>query len=142
MGGSRRSCLGEGHADSVLRPQDDHRACFDRLARSQLEIVFSEQNAQNHEDLQHGVVAADTAPRPGSEGQIGEGRVKLLIRFGEALRVETLRVLPVLRRMVRAVNEHNDRRPSRVWRDPLHGRLREPFGRPSKTAGKGAAPPV
>src|SRR4029077_18783766 len=103
---------GEGHADSVLWSQDDHRARFDRLARSQMEIVFSEQNAQNHEDLQHGVVAANTAPRPSSEGQIGEGFVKLLMRFRTALRLETLRVLPVLRRMVRTVNEHNDRRPS------------------------------
>ena len=42
---------------------------------------------------------------------MGEGRVKLLLHFGEAFLVETLRVLPVLRRMVRAVNEHNDRRP-------------------------------
>ena len=35
------ACLGESHADSVLRSQDDHRACFDRLARCQPEIVFS-----------------------------------------------------------------------------------------------------
>ena len=105
-------CLGEGDADSVLRSQDDHWARFDRLARNHLEIVFSEQNAQNHEDLQHGVITADTAPRPSSEGQMGEGRVKLLIRFAEALRVEGLRVPPVLGSMVHAVNEHYDRRPA------------------------------
>ena len=67
--------LGEGHADSVLGSQDDHRARFDRLAWRQLKIVSSEQNAQNHEDLQHRVVTADTAPRSASEWQIGEGRV-------------------------------------------------------------------
>ena len=43
-------CLGEHHADSVFRPQDDHRASFDHLARSQLKIVRSAQIAQNHED--------------------------------------------------------------------------------------------
>src|SRR5271169_6003741 len=103
-------CLSEGHADSVFRSQDHHRACFDRLARNQAEIVFSEQNTQNHENLQHGVVAADTAPRPSSEGQMSEGRVKLLFRFGEAFLVVSLRVFPVLRRMMYAVNEHHDRR--------------------------------
>ena len=43
--------IGKFHADPVLRPQDDHRASFDRLTRRQLKIVFSEQIAQNHEDL-------------------------------------------------------------------------------------------
>src|SRR5207249_4078322 len=61
-------------------------------------------------DLQHGIVAADTAPRPSPEGQMSEGRVTLLIHFGEPFVIEILRVLPVLRRMVRAVDEHNDRR--------------------------------
>src|SRR5208283_4940906 len=36
--------------------------------------------------------------------------LKLLPHFGEAFRFETLRVLPVLGRMVHAVNEHNDGR--------------------------------
>src|SRR5271166_934453 len=101
-------CLSEGHPNSVLRSQDHHWARFDSLARNQTEIVFSEQNVENHEDLQHGVVAADTAPRPGPEGQMSEGRVKLLLHFREAFLVETLRVLPVLRRMVHAINEDHD----------------------------------
>src|ERR1700733_11127405 len=37
-----RDCLGERHADSVLRSQDHHRARFDCLARNQPEIVLSE----------------------------------------------------------------------------------------------------
>lgn len=82
--------LGEGHADSVFGSQDDHRARFDRLVGRQLKIIFSEQNAQNHEDLHHRVVTADTAPRSGSKGQKCEGPVQLLVRFGEALRIETL----------------------------------------------------
>src|SRR5450432_339473 len=57
--------LSEVHPDSVPRPQDDHRTRFDHLARNQPEFVFFQQNTQNHEDLQHGVVAADTAARPG-----------------------------------------------------------------------------
>jgi hypothetical protein len=43
--------IGERHTDPVFRPQDDHRASFNGLPRSQLKIVFSEQIAQNHEDL-------------------------------------------------------------------------------------------
>src|SRR5258707_15800130 len=103
-------CFGEGHADSMLRSQDDHRARFDRLVRNQLEIVSSEQNAQNHEDLQHRIVTADAAPWSASEGQMGEGRPQLVVRFGETLRVETLRTLPVARCVVRAIHIDNDRR--------------------------------
>ncbi len=62
-----RDCLGKVHADSVLRSEDDHRARFDRLARSQLKIVFSEQLAQDHEDLEHRVVIADADPRAASK---------------------------------------------------------------------------
>src|ERR1700688_5262664 len=87
-------CLGELHADSVFRPQDDHRASFDHLARSQLKIVRSEQIAQNHEDLQHRVISTDTASRSGSEGKEGEGCAQLLVCFGETLRIEILRILP------------------------------------------------
>src|SRR5271166_3954607 len=103
-------CFGEGHADSVFWAEDHHGAGCDGLAGNQAEVVFSEQNTQDHEDLQHGVVAADAASRAGAEGQMSEGRVKLFVRFGEAFRGETLRVLPILRRMVYAVNEHDDRR--------------------------------
>src|SRR5580704_6976921 len=38
----RRDGTRERHADSVFRPQNDHRTSFDLLARSQLKIVFSE----------------------------------------------------------------------------------------------------
>src|SRR5271170_1020611 len=105
-------CLGEDHANSVLRSQDDHRARFDRLAWNYLKIVSSEQIAQNHEDLQHRILIADTDPRSASEGQIGEGRAQLLVRLGETLGVERLRILPVARCMVRAINIDNDRRSS------------------------------
>src|SRR5580704_13031612 len=64
---SRGSGVGEHHSDSVLRPQDDHGASLDVLARSQLKIVLSEQIAQDHQDLQHRVISADAAARPGSE---------------------------------------------------------------------------
>src|ERR1700691_1769664 len=94
----------------MFRSQDDHRPRFDRLAWSQLKIVFSEQIAQNHEDLQHRVIAPDTASRSAPEGQISEGRVHLLVRFGEALGVEDFGALPVAWRMVRAVHVDNDRR--------------------------------
>ena len=104
------SCLSEGHADSVLRSKDHHRARFNRLAGGQLKVIFPEQIAQNHEDLQHRVVAADASPRSAPKGEMGEGRVLRLVRFGEARWVETLRVLPVARRMVCAVNVHNNRR--------------------------------
>src|SRR5215470_8369661 len=39
---------------------------------------------------------------------MGEGGEKLFLRLGEAFFIENLRILPVLRRMVRAVDEHND----------------------------------
>ena len=105
-------CLGEGHADSVLRSQDDHRARFDRLARSELKIVSSEQIAQNHEDLQHRVLVADTDARPASEGQIGEGRALLVAPFNETLGVEAIRTLPVARCVVRPIDVDDDRRSS------------------------------
>src|ERR1700688_5274786 len=97
----------------MLRSQDDHWARFDRLARNQLEIVSSEENAQDHEDLQHGIIAADAAPWSASEGQIGEGCPQLVVRFGETLRVETLRTLPVARCVVRAIHIDDDRRSAR-----------------------------
>src|SRR3984893_4812692 len=106
----RRDSIRERHADSVLRPQNDHRTSFDHLARSQLKIVFSEQIAQNHEDLQHRVISTDTASRSAPEGKEGEGRAQLLVRFGETLRIEILRILPVARSMVRTVHVHNDHR--------------------------------
>ena len=46
-----------------------------------------------------------------SECQRKDRPVKLLIGFGKALRVKAVRVLPILGRVVRAVNEYNDRRP-------------------------------
>src|SRR5579863_2881604 len=109
----RGLALSEGHADSVLRAQDHHGAGFDGLARNQAEIVFSDQHAKNHEDLQHSVVSADTTPRPGPERQMTEGRVELLLRLGEAFVVENLRVRPVPRRMLHAVDKHHDGRAPR-----------------------------
>src|SRR5271163_4276776 len=106
----RRAGVSERHADSVLRPQNDHRTSFDHLARSQLKIIFSEQIAQNHEDLQHRVVSTDTTSRSGPEGKEGERRAQLLVRFGETLRIEIFRILPVARSMVRTVYIHNDGR--------------------------------
>src|SRR5580700_8225570 len=100
-------CLGEHHADSVFRPQDDHRASFDHLARSQLKIVRSEQIAQNHEDLQYRIISADTTSRSATEGKEGEGCAQLLVFFGETLRIEVLGILPVARSMVRTVHIHN-----------------------------------
>src|SRR5580704_14876905 len=97
----------------MFRSQDHHGARFDTLARDQAEVVLSQQSIQNHEDLQHGVVSADAAARPSPEGQMGEGGVTLLVHFGESFLIETLRGLPVPRRMVRAVDEHNHRRASR-----------------------------
>ena len=91
-----RDGIGEGHADSVFGPEDDHGAGFDGLAWRQFEIIFPEQNAQNHEDLHHCIVAADTSPGSAPKGQIGEGRLQLFIRFGETLGVEALWILPVL----------------------------------------------
>src|ERR1700685_318649 len=102
--------IGECHTNPVLRSQDDHRASFNGLPRSQLKIVFSEQIAQNHEDLQHRVISADTASRSGSEGKKGEGCAQLFACFGETLRIEVLRILPVARSMVRTVHIHNDHR--------------------------------
>src|ERR1700691_5453187 len=105
-------CRGEHHADSVFRTQDDHRASLDPLARSQLKIVRSEQIAQNHEDLQHRVISTDTAPRSATEGKEGEGCAQLLVCFGETLRIEILRILPVARSMMRTIHIHNDHRSS------------------------------
>src|ERR1700733_24726 len=109
----RRNRIRERHADSVLRPQNDHRTSFDRLARSQLEIIFSEQIAQNHKDLQHRVISTDAAARSAPEGKEGEGRAQLVVRFAETLRIEILRILPVARSMVRTVHIHNDGRSTR-----------------------------
>jgi hypothetical protein len=106
----RRDGIRERHADSVLRPQNDHRTSFDQLARSQLKIVFSEQIAQNHEDLQHRVISTDTASGSAPERKEGEGRAQLIVRFGETLRIEIFRILPVARSMVRTVHIHNDGR--------------------------------
>src|ERR1700733_12108148 len=103
-------CLGEHHADSVFRTQDDHRASLDPLARSQLKIVRSAQIAQNHEDLQHRVISNDTAPRSATEGKEGEGCAQLLVGFGETLGIEILRILPVARGMMRTIHIHNDHR--------------------------------
>src|ERR1700675_4086672 len=105
-----RNGISERHADSVLRPQNDHRTSFDHLARSQLKIVFSEQIAQNHEDLQHRVISTDTASRSAPEGKEGEGRAQLVARFGETRRIEILRILPVARGIVRTVHINNDHR--------------------------------
>src|ERR1700685_4133709 len=103
-------CRGEHHADSVFRPQDDHRASFDHLTRSQLKIVASEQIAQNHEDLKHRVISTDTASRSGTEGKEGEGCAQPLVCSGETLRIEILRILPVARGMMRTIHIHNDHR--------------------------------
>src|ERR1700733_158854 len=102
--------IGERHADSLFRPQDDHRASFDTLAWSQLKIVFSEQITQNHEDLQHRVISADTASRAAPERKVGEGCAQLLVWFGETLCIEVLGILPVARSMVRTVHIHDDHR--------------------------------
>src|SRR5208282_752045 len=104
--------LCEHHTDSVFRPQDDHRTCFDHLARSQLKIVRSEQVAQNHEDLQHRVISADTASRSATEGKEREGCAQLLACFRETLRIEILWILPVARSMMRAIHIHNDHCPA------------------------------
>src|ERR1700689_530930 len=109
-GRGRRDGISERHADSVLRPQNDHRTSFDRLARSQLKVVFSKQIAQNHKDLQHRVVSPDTTSRSGPEGKESEGRAQLVVRLGEPLGIEFLRILPVARSMVRTVDIYNDRR--------------------------------
>src|ERR1700722_3083903 len=102
--------IGEGHADSVLRPQNYHRTSFDCLARSQLKIVFSEQVAQDHEDLQHRVISTDATSWSSPEGKEGKGRAQLVVRFGETLGIEILWILPVARSMVRAIHIYNDRR--------------------------------
>ena len=68
------------------------------------------QIAQNHEDMQHCVISTDTASRSAPEGKEGEGRAQLVVRFGETLCIEILRILPVARSMVRTVHIYNDRR--------------------------------
>src|ERR1700691_3021245 len=108
--------IGECHTNPVLRSQDDHRASFNGLPRSQLKIVLSEQIAQNHKDLQHRVISADTASRSGSEGKEGEGCAQLVVFFGKTLRVEVLRILPVARSMVRTIHVYDDHRSAR-YRD-------------------------
>src|SRR6202789_1634349 len=106
----RRDGIGERHTDPVLRPQNDHRTSFDCLTWSQLKIVFSEQVAQDHKDLQHRVISTDATSRSSSEGKEGEGRAQLVVRFGETLGIEIFRILPVARSMVRTVHIYNDRR--------------------------------
>src|SRR5271165_6672808 len=106
MHGAGRDGISEIHANSALRPQNDHRTSFDHLARSQLKIVFSEQVAQNHEDLQHRVISADTTSRSATEGKEGEGCAQLLVCFTETLRIEILRILPVARSMMRTIHIH------------------------------------
>src|SRR5271165_5117047 len=105
--------LGEDHAYSVLGAQSHHWASFDHLARRQVKIIFSKQRTENHEDLQHRVVAAYAASRPGSKRKISKRRMQFLVRPAKALRVELLGVLPVATRMVRAISEDNDRRSPR-----------------------------
>jgi len=63
-----RDRVGEGHADAVPGAEDDHGAGLDFLAWGELEIVLAEQRAEDHEDLQHGVVTADAAARAAAEG--------------------------------------------------------------------------
>src|ERR1700734_235751 len=104
----RRDGIGKRHTDSVLRPQNYHRTSFDCLARSQLKIVFSEQVAQDHEDLQHRVISTDATSWSSPEGKEGKGRAQLVVRFGETLGIEILWILPVARSMVRAVHIYND----------------------------------
>jgi len=60
--------VGEGHADAVLGAKDDHGAGLDFLAGGELQVVLAEERAEDHEDLQHGVVAADAAARAAAEG--------------------------------------------------------------------------
>src|SRR6202789_755630 len=103
-------CIGEHHADTVLGTKDDHGAGLDGLAGSQLKVVGSEDVAQNHEDLQHGVISADTASRSGTEGKEGERWAQLVVGFGEPIRIETLRILPVARSIMRPIDIHNDHR--------------------------------
>src|SRR6202789_4593397 len=91
----------------MFRPQDHHRTSFNRLARSQLKIVFSEQMAQDHEDLQHRVISTDTAAGAGTEGKEGAGRAELVVRSGEALRIEIFGILPVAQSVMRTVHMHS-----------------------------------
>jgi hypothetical protein len=85
----------------VLWLQDNHRARLDGLPRRQLKIIFSQKIAKNHEDLQHRVVGAYTAPWSASKRQVSEWRVQSA--FGETLGVEGFGVLPVAWRMVRTI---------------------------------------
>src|ERR1700733_16219612 len=75
-----------------------------------MKVVSSEQIAQNHEDLQHCIVATDAAPRSASERQISKGLAQFFVRFGETFRFEIFGTLPVALRMVRPIHIHNDRR--------------------------------
>ena len=82
--------VGEGHLDAVLGAEDDHGAGLNGLAWGQFEVVLAEERAEDHEDLEHGVVAADAAARASAEGDVGEGRLLRCVGFGEALGVEEL----------------------------------------------------
>lgn len=100
--------VGEGHADAVFGAEDDHGAGFDFLAGGQFQVVFAEEGAEDHEDLEHGVVAADAAARASAKGDVGEGRVCGLVGLAEALGVEGFGVGPVTRGMVRSVDVDDD----------------------------------
>src|SRR6185437_15908289 len=95
-----RGDIGEAHADSVLRAQDDHRASFDRLSWGQLEVITTQHVAQDHEDLQHRVVATDASSRPGPERKIDERLAQFLIYFEETIRIKIFGVVPVATCMV------------------------------------------
>ena len=92
----------------MLGAQYDHGAGFDLLAGGQLEVVLAEQRAEDHEDLQHRVVAADAAARSAAERNVGERRMLSFVLLGEALGVEGLGVVPVARGVVRAVDVDDD----------------------------------
>src|ERR1700756_2720675 len=68
--------------------------------------------AENHEHLQHCIVATDAASRSASERQMSEGLAQPFVGFAEAFRLETLWALPVARRMMRSIHIDNDRRSS------------------------------
>ena len=80
----------ENVAEWFLEPHESQ--VDDRPVVRGLRLLFSERMAQNHEDLQHRVISTDTASRSGPEGKEGEGRAQLLVRFGETLRIEILRI--------------------------------------------------
>lgn len=78
--------------------------------RGQLEIVVAKHLAEDHQDLEHGVVTADATPGGTPEGEVGEGRLEFLVRFGKALRVEAVGIFPVARGVVGSVDADDDGR--------------------------------